>query len=125
MAYPVALQNMQALADVRIHRRRMGPIGQLRRIAVRNNGNDAGRALGYRAVDGCNTPVRDRASHNCAMRLAGDVELGGVSRSAGDLLPPVHAAEGFSDDSGSHARVPAVSTARTIARCISSILKSL
>ena len=37
----------------------------------------------------------------------------------------VDAADGLSDKSGCHARAPAVSSARTMARCMSSILKSL
>src|SRR5207249_11582360 len=60
-----------------------------------------------------------------AMHLARHVELGGVGGAAGDLLAAVDAADGLSDESGGHARAPAVSTARTMARCISSILKSL
>ena len=55
----------------------------------------------------------------------GTVELGGVGGAAGDLLPAVDAADGLSDEGGGHARAPAVSTARTMARCMSSILKSL
>src|SRR3954454_15884820 len=69
--------------------------------------------------------IRDRAPHHGTVGLAGLVELGGIGGRPGNLLTAVNAADGLSDESGGHARAPAVSTARTMARCISSILKSL
>src|SRR6266480_5713604 len=60
-----------------------------------------------------------------SVSLAGLVELGGVGGGARDLLAAIDAADRLSNERGGHARAPAVSTARTMARCISSILKSL
>ena len=65
-----------------------------------------------------------RQAHG-AVRDTPHVELRGVPCGAGHFLSAVDAADGLSDERGCHARAPAVSTARTMARCISSILKSL
>ena len=78
MAHPVVLEHVQALADGRVHRTLVRAIGEPRRVAVRQDRDDAGRAFRRRAVDGGNAAVRDRAPHDDAVRLAGLVELGGV-----------------------------------------------
>src|SRR4051812_5401802 len=59
------------------------------------------------------------------MRQPGCVMLGRVGRGAGDLLAAVDPAHGLSDVRRGHARAPAVATARTMTRCMSSILYSL
>src|SRR5207247_3784475 len=75
--------------------------------------------------DGRDAAFRHRAAHDRAVRVFGHIELGGIGGAPGNLLSPVDAADGLSDESGCHARAPAVSTARTMARCMSSILKWL
>ena len=116
---------MQPLADVWVHEGLVRAIGEARGIAVREDGDDSGRAFGRRGLEGRDAPLRHRAPHDGAMSHASDVELGGVRRSAHHFLSAVDAADWLSDERGGHARAPAVSTARTMARCMSSILKSL
>src|SRR5438105_4456144 len=125
MAHAIILKHMQALADVRIDDGLVLAIGELRRVAMRQHGNDAGCAFCSGGVDGSDAAFRHRAAHDRAMRVSGHIELGGIGGAPGDLLSSIHAADGLPDESGCHARAPAVSTARTMARCMSSILKSL
>src|SRR2546421_11734396 len=122
MAYAVVLEHVQTLANGRVDHGLVGTIGKPRRVSVRQDSNHAGRPFCRRTVDGGDAPVRDRAAHDGAMRLPRHIELGCVSGTARDLLSAVDAADGLSDG---HARPPAVWTARTMARCMSSILKSL
>src|ERR687892_726213 len=125
MAHPIVLEHVQALTDDRVDEGLVLAIGQLRRVAVRQDSDDARCPFRRRAVDGSDAAVRHRAPHDCSVRQARHVELGGVGGAAGDLLAAVDAADRLSDESGGHARAPAISTARTMARCMSSILKSL
>src|SRR6185312_182711 len=83
------------------------------------------RALRRRAVDRDDAPLADRALHHDAMRDMVDALLGGVARPAGDLEHGVLAVDGLADD-GRHAQAPleTVASARTSARCASSILKA-
>src|SRR5437899_12631779 len=125
MADAVVLQHMQALADVRIDDGLVLAIGELRRVAMRHDDEDAGCAFCRNGVDGSDAAFRHRAAHDRTIHMARYVELRGVACAPGDLLSAVDAADRLPDESGCHARAPAVSTARTMARCMSSILKSL
>src|SRR5882757_8227370 len=125
MVHPVVLEHMQPFTQVRVNRALVRAIGEPRRVAVCENGDDARRPFRSPAVDGSDAAVRHRASHDRAMRLARHVELGGVSGAAGYLQPAVNTADGLSDEGGGHGRAPAISTPRTMARCMSSILNSL
>src|SRR5438128_4438110 len=116
---------MQSLAEVRVDDGLVRAVGELRRVAVREDDDDAGCAFCSGGVDGSDAPFRHRAAHDRAMRMARYVELRGVACAPGDLLSAVDAADRLPDESGCHARAPAVSTPRTMARCMSSILKSL
>jgi hypothetical protein len=125
MAHPVVLEHVQALTDRRVHDGLVRAIGDPRRITKRQDGDDAGSPFRCRAVDGSDAAVRDRATHDDAVRHAGHVKFGGIGGRAGDLPAAVDAADRLSDQSGTHGRAPAISTARTMARCMSSILKLL
>src|SRR6266704_6917818 len=103
----------------------MRPIRKPRSIAVREDGHDARRAFRRRAVDGSDAAFRHCAPNDGAVRDTPHVELRGVPCGAGHFVLAVDAADGLADERGCHARAPAVSTARTMVRCISSILKSL
>ena len=78
MVHPVVLEHVQALTDGRVHGALVRAIGKPRRVAVGQDGDDAGRPFRRRAVDGSNAAVRDRAPHDGAVRQARHVELGGV-----------------------------------------------
>src|SRR5207247_3167280 len=121
----VVLEHMQALTEFRIDDRLVIAIGEPRRIAVREDCEDAGLPFRQCAVDPVNAASRDRAAHDGAVGQARHIELGGVGGGASDFLAPIDTADRLSDHSSAHARAPAVSTARTITRCMSSILKSL
>src|SRR5204862_6870349 len=123
MADTIVLEQMQPLTEIRVDGASVMSICETRRVEMREHTKNARRAFRRRAIDGGNAAVRDRAPDDHAVRLAGLVEFGCVGGAACDLLAAIDAADGLSDEGGAHARAPAVSTARTIARCISSILK--
>src|SRR5437773_9939163 len=113
MADAVVLEHMQSLADVRIDDGLVLAIGELRRVAMRHDDDDAGCAFCSGAVDGSDAAFRHRAAHDRAMRMARYVELGGVACAPGDLRSAIDAACRFSDANGCHARPPAGATVRT------------
>src|SRR6266550_3805966 len=122
MADAIVLQHMQPLANVGIDERLVCAIRELWRFVMCEDDDDAGCALRSHGVDGRDAAFRHRAAHDRAVRVAGDVELRSVSCASCHLLSAIDAADGLADQSGSHARAPAISTARTMARCMSSIL---
>src|SRR5256886_4912897 len=125
MVHTIVLEYVQALTDSRVWGALVRAISKPRRVAVRHDGDDTGRSFRCRTVDGCNAAIGDRTPHDGAVRQTWYVELGSVRGAARDLLAAVDAADWLSDNCGGHARAPAVSTARTRTRCMSSILKLL
>ena len=121
----VVLKHVQAFTDGWVGEALVGAIGEPRRIAVCQDREHAGRSFSLRRVDRSDASVRDRAPDDGGVREVRYFEFGGIGRGPGDFLSAVDTADGFSDHSGGHARAPAVSIARTMARCMSSILKSL
>ena len=71
MAHPVVLEHVQALTDFGVDDGLVRAIGKPRRVAMRQDRDDAGRPFRRRAVDGSDAAVRDRAPHDDAVRLAG------------------------------------------------------
>src|SRR5437764_1541738 len=120
----VVLQDVEALAHIRIDDALVRPVRELRRIVVCDDGDDARRTFRRRTVD-TDRPVGARAADDHTVGNVCLFELGSVGRLSGDLLAAIDTADGSPDILSAHVRAPAVATARTIARCISSILKSL
>src|SRR5688572_1083098 len=92
---------------------------------MREDRQDAGELFRCSAVDIANSATGDRAAYHCSKNLAGHIELGRVSRRTGDLLPTINSTKWLAYCCGCHVRAPAISIARTMARCMSSTLNSL
>src|SRR5436305_344105 len=103
----------------------MFTVCQPRRIQMCQHGKYAARILGRARVDSFDASIGDGTSHDRCISDIREIELRCVLCSASDLLRAVDAAEWFADNSVRHACPPAISIARTMARCMSSILKSL
>ena len=116
---PIVLEHVEALADCRIDGGVVLAIGEPRRVPVRQNDDDPGHPLRRLGIDRSDPATRDGAAHDRRVRLAGHIELGGIGRAARHLLSAVEAAGRLPDNSGGHVRAPAISTARTMARCMS------
>src|SRR5215207_3224054 len=111
----VVLQHVQSLADVWVHSTLVLAIGKLRRIAVCEDGYDAGQVFRCSSVDIANPAACDRAAHDGSVGLTGNVKLSGVGCRARDLLAAIDPAEGLPDHWDSHFCAPATSIARTMA----------
>ena len=122
--HAIVLEDVKPLTHFGVHRSLVRSIGQLGGVAVREHRDHTRRTLGERRVDG-QSPACDRAAKD---RSVGDIrllELRRIRRRPGRLLAAIDATDRLPHVLRRHVRVPAVSTARTIARCMSSILKSL
>src|SRR5436190_912576 len=121
----IILEHMQTFTNIRIDKRFVSTIGEPRRVSMRQDRHYARSAFRHRSIDGSDTAARNRAPHDDAVGLPRPIEFRSIAGATGHFQAAVDAAYGLSNEGRRHARAPTISTARTIARCMSSILKSL
>src|SRR3712207_9076685 len=93
MADPVILKHVQPLAGYRINSRLVLAISQLRRVSVREDGENSRRLLRSLAVDRSDASTGRSTAHDHTMRLASRVELRSISCCAGDFLSAIRSEE--------------------------------
>src|SRR5207248_8015982 len=100
---------------IRVDDALVSPVRKLRRIVVRDDGDNAGRTFRRRTVD-MDRPVGARAPDDHTVGNVCLFELGSVGRLSGDLLAAIDTTDGSPDISSAHVRGPAISTRRTTPR---------
>ncbi len=91
------LQNVEALADLGVDVGAVRRVREAGRIAVRQDGHHAGRAVERVVLDGDDATATDATRDDHRIHLAGLVELGRILCGARDLRPAVDAGQGRTD----------------------------